>query len=167
MTLVLALQAQVFGDGGLLVLGANVTDMALIGVAAGAVMKRRLRRRPDLSRWRHGLFYVLTGWLSVMVSALAVAVELGASGKHCLRNRSRRDVRRACLDRPWGGPDYRRSLFSADASFRAGYYRSQGGSRPSFRRLRYGSTVESGGQSLARRSGTGCRQVQRFASRRK
>ncbi len=80
MTLVLALQALVFGDGGLLALGANVTNMALVGVAAGAVLKRGLRQRPDLSRLRQGLFYGLAGWLSVMLAALAVAVELGSSG---------------------------------------------------------------------------------------
>ncbi len=80
MTLVLGLQALVFGDGGLLALGANVTNMALIGVAAGAVLKRCLRRRPGLSRWQQGLCYGLAGWLSVMLAALAVAVELGASG---------------------------------------------------------------------------------------
>jgi cobalt/nickel transport system permease protein len=80
MALVLILQALVFGDGGLLALGANVTNMALIGVAAGAVLKKCLRCRPDVSRWRQGLFYGLAGWLSVMLAALAVAVELGASG---------------------------------------------------------------------------------------
>ncbi|OLF16012.1 cobalamin biosynthesis protein CbiM [Actinophytocola xanthii] len=46
--IVLVVQALVFADGGLTALGANITNMALIGVCAGygvAVLLRRLARR--------------------------------------------------------------------------------------------------------------------------
>lgn len=80
MTLVLAVQALVFGDGGILVLGANVVNMALVGVAAGALLRKVLERRPEIGLWQRGLLYGATGWLSVMLAALAVCLELTASG---------------------------------------------------------------------------------------
>lgn len=80
MTLVVAVQALVFGDGGILVLGANVLNMALIGVAGGVLAQAVLRRWPELSLGRRSLIYGACGWLSVMLAALAVCVELAASG---------------------------------------------------------------------------------------
>ena len=59
MTAILAIQALVFQDGGVLALGANVFNMALVGVLAGylpyrlGVDRRRLASSPAArSRWR-------------------------------------------------------------------------------------------------------------------
>jgi len=75
MTAVLALQALVFQDGGLLALGANVFNMAVCGVLAGYVPYHywgvgRLRR----------LAVFAGGALSVFVSASLAIVELLLSG---------------------------------------------------------------------------------------
>jgi len=80
MTLVVAIQALIFGDGGIMVLGANVVNMALIGVAAGALVQKILERRPGLNLARKSLLYGTAGWLSVMLASLAFCVELSASG---------------------------------------------------------------------------------------
>lgn len=80
MTLVVAVQALVFGDGGVMVLGANLLNMALLGVVVVAPLQRMLQRYPEWSLFRRSLLYGATGWLSVMLAALGVCVELSASG---------------------------------------------------------------------------------------
>jgi cobalt/nickel transport system permease protein len=80
MTLVLAVQALVFGDGGLLTLGANGLNMALIGVAAGWLPHALFNRRADLQVSRKALLTAAGGWLSVMMAALAVSLELAIGG---------------------------------------------------------------------------------------
>jgi cobalt/nickel transport system permease protein len=75
MTAILAVQALVFQDGGLLALGANVVNMALVGVAAGYLPYHfwgsgRLRK-PAI---------VAGGLLSVLAGAALAIAELVASG---------------------------------------------------------------------------------------
>jgi cobalt/nickel transport system permease protein len=75
MTAILAIQALIFQDGGVLALGANVVNMALLGVLAGYLpfyLWGNGRRR------RFAIF--LGGMLSVLVSALAALSELLLSG---------------------------------------------------------------------------------------
>jgi cobalt/nickel transport system permease protein len=72
MTAILATQALVFQDGGLLALGANIFNMAIAGVLAGYLPYMLLRGR------RSGMF--LGGMLSVLVSALLALAELRQSG---------------------------------------------------------------------------------------
>jgi cobalt/nickel transport system permease protein len=72
MTAILATQALVFQDGGLLALGANIFNMAIAGVLAGYLPWMLLRGR------RTGVF--LGGMISVLVSALLALVELLQSG---------------------------------------------------------------------------------------
>jgi len=72
MTAILATQALVFQDGGLLALGANVFNMAIAGVLAGYLPYALLRGR------RAGVF--LGGMLSVLVSAALALAELLRSG---------------------------------------------------------------------------------------
>jgi len=79
MTLVLVLQAALFGDGGLLSLGANVVNMALIGVGAGALLRFIRQGKSPSAPGRVALAFS-AGWLSVMLAALAVSVEVAASG---------------------------------------------------------------------------------------
>jgi cobalt/nickel transport system permease protein len=74
MTLVLAVQALLFGDGGMLALGANVVNMALIGVGIGALF-----HRPALGKTSQLALLAVASWLSVMVAALAASIELTVS----------------------------------------------------------------------------------------
>jgi cobalt/nickel transport system permease protein len=76
MTAILLVQALVFQDGGLLALGANVINMAVVGVWVGYVpMKLLGGRGPNL----RGFAAFLGGWLSLMAAALLAAVELSLS----------------------------------------------------------------------------------------
>ncbi len=75
MTAILAIQALVFQDGGILALGANVTNMALAGVAAGYL---------PFALWgcgrRRKFAMFLGGFLSLLVSAVLALSELLLSG---------------------------------------------------------------------------------------
>jgi cobalt/nickel transport system permease protein len=74
MTAILVIQAFVFQDGGIMALGANVVNMALIGVLAGYIPYRLLR-----SHWRSTAIF-LSGMLSVLVSGCFALSELALSG---------------------------------------------------------------------------------------
>jgi cobalt/nickel transport system permease protein len=75
MTAILAIQALVFQDGGILALGTNIVNMALVGVAAGylpyALWGGGHRRRAAM---------FAGGALSVLSSALMALSELALSG---------------------------------------------------------------------------------------
>jgi cobalt/nickel transport system permease protein len=75
MTAVLAIQAFVFQDGGILALGANVFNMAVAGVAAGYLPYHFWGRGP---RRRAAIF--ASGFLSVVTGALLALAELVLSG---------------------------------------------------------------------------------------
>ncbi len=75
LTSILIVQALVFQDGGVLALGANVINMALLGVLAGYLPAYALFR----TKWKsHGVF--LGGTLSVLVSGVLALSELLVSG---------------------------------------------------------------------------------------
>jgi cobalt/nickel transport system permease protein len=76
LTAVLGIQALVLGDGGLLTLGWNLVNMALLGVGV-AVVVDRLGGRLRLPRSAR---VVAAAWLSVEVSTLATCLELAAAG---------------------------------------------------------------------------------------
>jgi cobalt/nickel transport system permease protein len=71
LTAILAIQALVFQDGGILALGANVLNMALLGVLAGYLPYRFWSG----TRWRKAAIFA-GGVLSVMVSGAAALSEL-------------------------------------------------------------------------------------------
>ncbi|HYO81489.1 MAG TPA: energy-coupling factor ABC transporter permease, partial [Bryobacteraceae bacterium] len=74
MTAVLAVQALLFQDGGLLALGANVFNLAIAGVVCGWLPWALLgRRSPSIAAF-------LGGVLSVLASSALALVELIASG---------------------------------------------------------------------------------------
>lgn len=74
LTSILVIQAFVFQDGGIMALGPNVFNMAILGVLAGYLPYRLLS-----GRWRAaGIF--LAGTVSVLASALAALSELLLSG---------------------------------------------------------------------------------------
>ena len=77
MTLVLAVQALLFGDGGMLALGANVCNMALLGVGIGGLL-----RRPQLGTAGQASLLAVGGWLSVMAAALITSAELATSSSY-------------------------------------------------------------------------------------
>jgi cobalt/nickel transport system permease protein len=74
MTAILAIQAFVFQDGGIVVMGANIFNMALAGVAAGYLPYRLWG-----GQWRSAAIF-LGGALSVMVSACLALAQLLISG---------------------------------------------------------------------------------------
>ena len=80
MTSVVSIQALIFQDGGLLVLGANIFNMAIIGVAVAYMAYRvGLRLAGDA---RRGILVAGFGaaWLSVLFVSLSVAIQLALSG---------------------------------------------------------------------------------------
>ncbi|HUA87300.1 MAG TPA: energy-coupling factor ABC transporter permease [Bryobacteraceae bacterium] len=74
MTAILAIQALVFQDGGVLALGANVFNMAIVGVLAGYLPYRLL------ARGSRSLAIFAGGTLSVLASAGFALADLIASG---------------------------------------------------------------------------------------
>jgi cobalt/nickel transport system permease protein len=70
---VLILQTLLFGDGGITALGANVLNMAVIGVYISYGLFRLLRP------WSRSVAAFVAGWLGITVGAVAAAVELGLS----------------------------------------------------------------------------------------
>ena len=79
MTAVVALQAIVFQDGGLVVMGANLLNLAIIPVFAAWIVFSP-GRRFAVSRGRLLVLSGVSAWVSVEAGALATAIELGLSG---------------------------------------------------------------------------------------
>ena len=79
MTAVVGLQALLFQDGGLVVLGLNLVNMSIVSVLAGYAaywVSRKLG-----TTFKHllvGAF--IAAWLSVVASAITTALQLGISG---------------------------------------------------------------------------------------
>lgn len=79
MTCVVAIQALIFQDGGLLVLGANIFNMGIIGVLVSYFAYQTIKRLAGGRSW--GIFGggFIAAWLSIVVAALAVALQLAFS----------------------------------------------------------------------------------------
>jgi cobalt/nickel transport system permease protein len=73
MTAVVGVQALVFGDGGVLALGANLFAMAVVDVLVGYALFRACRRYHETA----GAF--VAGWGAVTASAAAIGLLAGAS----------------------------------------------------------------------------------------
>lgn len=80
LTSVISIQALIFQDGGLLVLGANMLNMAVIGVAVAYTTYRTVLTLSGGRRWGIYAAGFAAAWMSVEVSALATAFELAISG---------------------------------------------------------------------------------------
>lgn len=80
MTSVVSVQALIFQDGGLLVLGANLFNMAVIGSFVGYSIYRLVQWVARGQRW--GIFAggFLAAWASIEISALSAALQLALSG---------------------------------------------------------------------------------------
>ncbi|QSH40603.1 energy-coupling factor ABC transporter permease [Lentisphaerota bacterium ZTH] len=79
MALVVSIQALFFADGGLTVLGANLLNMSVIGAGAGGLMYSLIAAK---LKSKNAAVFAAAGaaWLSVVIAAAAVCVELASAG---------------------------------------------------------------------------------------
>ncbi|OUL31536.1 cobalt transporter [Nostoc sp. T09] len=77
---VLIIQAVLFADGGITALGANILNMAVIGVWVGWGLTQTLQRLFGGARGRLPLAAGIAAGVSVVVAAIACAIELALSG---------------------------------------------------------------------------------------
>lgn len=81
MTVVFIVQAFIFQDGGITVLGANITNMGLIGTFAGYYLYRTIRYAISRNSWRGmAIGTAVAAWASVFIASLLCAVQLALSG---------------------------------------------------------------------------------------
>ena len=80
MTSVVSIQALIFQDGGLLVLGANIFNMAVVGVSVAYMVYRLLLKITGDTRKGILVSGFSAGWFSMMLAALSVALQLVVSG---------------------------------------------------------------------------------------
>ena len=80
MTTVVTVQALIFQDGGLLVLGANIFNMAVIGVFVAYFVYRTIYGLSGGRSWGIYVGGFLAAWLSIVVASLAAGLELAISG---------------------------------------------------------------------------------------
>ncbi|MEU3643621.1 energy-coupling factor ABC transporter permease [Lentzea sp. NPDC034063] len=80
VTIVLVVQALLFADGGLTALGANVTNMALIGTATGFLVAVALRKFAE--KGKGGLFAVafVSAFVNTVVAATGFVIEYAIGG---------------------------------------------------------------------------------------
>lgn len=80
LTSVVSIQALIFQDGGLLALGANLFNMAVIGVAVSHCVYSSVQKLARGRKW--GIFVggFAAAWLSIVVASLAAALQLALSG---------------------------------------------------------------------------------------
>lgn len=77
LSVALAIQALLFGDGGILALGANCFNMAIAGVWTAAVVYRLIAGRSPIDARRRVIAGGLAGYAAINVAALLTALELG------------------------------------------------------------------------------------------
>ncbi|MEH2328533.1 energy-coupling factor ABC transporter permease [Nostoc sp.] len=77
---VLIIQAVLFADGGITALGANIFNMAVVGVWVGWVLTETLQRLFGGSKGRLPLAAGIAAGVSVVVAAVVCAIELALSG---------------------------------------------------------------------------------------
>ena len=76
VSLVLAVQAIFFGDGGLNALGANIINMAFIGTVLGGFIFNMLRAK----KFNKQIAIFCASWFSVVLAAVACSFEIALSG---------------------------------------------------------------------------------------
>jgi cobalt/nickel transport system permease protein len=77
MTSVIALQALLFQDGGLLVMGANILNMGIVTVLIGFGLYRAVSNQQQSTRL---IVAGIAAWLSVIAGALLTSIQLWLSG---------------------------------------------------------------------------------------
>jgi cobalt/nickel transport system permease protein len=80
LTSVVSIQALIFQDGGLLALGANLFNMAVVGVTVSYFVYTSIQKLARGRSW--GIFVggFAAAWLSIVVASLAAALQLALSG---------------------------------------------------------------------------------------
>lgn len=77
VSVALIIQALLFGDGGITAIGANCFNMAVLGVFVGYGVYRLIAGNSELTSRRRLTAGALAAYVSLNVSALATAVQLG------------------------------------------------------------------------------------------
>jgi cobalt/nickel transport system permease protein len=77
LSMALAIQALLFGDGGITTLGANCFNMAILGSFVAYGVYRLVAAGADVSGRRRVLAAAIAGYTSINVCALSTAVEFG------------------------------------------------------------------------------------------
>lgn len=81
MAVVFFVQAVMFQDGGITVLGANIVNMGLLGTFGGYYLYKAVRMALGINRWRSMVAATaIAAWSSVVVAAVMCAVQLSLSG---------------------------------------------------------------------------------------
>lgn len=80
MTCVVAIQALIFQDGGLLALGANLFNMAVIGPLVAWFVYSTIRRFTGDRRWGILAGSAVAAWGSIFIASLSCALQLSLSG---------------------------------------------------------------------------------------
>jgi cobalt/nickel transport system permease protein len=80
MVAVVAVQGLVFQDGGLVVMGANIFNMGIIGTLGGYAVYRAIGAALGGEQKARIPAAAIAAWLAVLLAAAAMAIELGLSG---------------------------------------------------------------------------------------
>lgn len=80
VTIVLVVQALLFADGGLTALGANVTNMALIGTATGFFVALALRKLAERGKGGLAAVAFVSAFVNTVVAATGFIVEYAIGG---------------------------------------------------------------------------------------
>jgi cobalt/nickel transport system permease protein len=81
VSVVFIVQAFIFQDGGITVLGANIFNMGLIGTFGGYYLYRAIRSVVGSDSWRGmAIATAVSAWTSVFVASILVSIQLALSG---------------------------------------------------------------------------------------
>ena len=80
LTSVVSVQALIFQDGGLLALGANLFNMAVVGVTVSYFVYTSIQKLARGKSWGVFVGGAAAAWLSIVIASLAAALELAFSG---------------------------------------------------------------------------------------
>jgi cobalt/nickel transport system permease protein len=80
VTIVLVLQSLLFADGGLTALGANITNMALIGTTAGFLVALALRKLAVRNRFGLAATAFAAAFVNTVIASLGFVLEFAIGG---------------------------------------------------------------------------------------
>lgn len=83
LSVILIVQCFVFMDGGVIALGANIFNMAIIGVY-GSFLVYKAIGKISKSKTNFYISVAIASWLSVVVASFFAALELGISGTYAM-----------------------------------------------------------------------------------
>jgi len=80
LTSVVSMQALIFQDGGLLALGTNLFNMAIVGVTVSYFVYSSIQKLARGKSWGVFIGGAAAAWFSIVIASLACALELALSG---------------------------------------------------------------------------------------